>query len=346
MAAKLPPNALIAWCRALRHGVDIGLPLPKIFNQQAKSGPPVGRELAATLAKRTAEGESLAQAVSSDGGSFPMLFTELVAVGERTGRLTETFETLEHYFETVVDGRRKLRAALVYPVISYFGGIFVIAAMLLVLGLIAPADGKGFDPLGLGLLGVRGALIWLFCCGSFTIAIVVAFHVIRDNETIRAKLESKLLRVPGLGQCFRSFALQRFSLGLHMTGEAGLKADESLRLSFRAACNDAYGKHGEPSAKAARKGKEIAPTLRDCGTNLFPTEYVDAVQVGEVSGRLPEIMEKQAKFYQEDAARKTKTLAMFLGGAVYALIGLMLIVLILRILMSIGGVYQDAMKGL
>ena len=78
------------------------------------------------------------------------------------------------------------------------------------------------------------------------------------------------------------------------------------------------------------------PSLRCVGT----------LAVSETSGRLPDVMAKQAAQYQEEAARKMKTLAMIAGGAVYAMVGLMLIVLILKMAMSIGGVYQDAMKGL
>ena len=251
----------------------------------------------------------------------------------------------ERFHEEMRDSR-KFTQALVWPVLSYVAAIFVIAAMVLVLGLIAPADGKGFDALGLGLMGPSGAVIWLAVSGGFTAAVVVAFLYVKGNDRLRAKGEALALRIPGLAGCFRAFALQRFSLGLHMTGEAGLKADKALLLSFRATSNEAYTRHGESASKAARDGNKIAPTLAACGEALFPVEFLDTIGIGETTGRLPDVMAKQAKQYQEEAARKMKLLAMIAGGLVYAAVGFMLIVLIVRILMSIGGVYQDAMKGL
>ena len=108
-----------------------------------------------------------------------------------------------------------------------------------------------------------------------------------------------------------------------------------------------YTAHAADSATHARAGNKIAPTLTACGETLFPAEYLDAISVGETTGRLPDVMARLARQYQEEAARKMTLLASIAGGAVYALVGLMILVVIVRILMtSVIGVYADAMKGL
>lgn len=343
---QLPPAVLVSWCRTLKHGVDMGLSPVKIFRQQAKSGPAAGRELADRLADRLAKGKSLTDAARADRPKFPTLFLELVAVGEETGRLTETFEALEDHFETTVKSRKLFYAAIVWPSFMYVAAVFVIAFMVLILGLLAPAGGQAFDPLGLGLVGVPGALVWLAAAGTVTAGVVIGFLFVRGNDSVRAKVESGGLGVPGLAGCFRAFALNRFSTALHMTGEAGLSADRALKLSLRATANDAYAKQADWAAKQARGGQEIAPTLQVCGVNLFPADYVEAVEVGETAGRLPEVMARLAVQYRDEAARKLKFLAGLAGGLVYAMVGLMVIVLIVRILMSIAGVYQEAFDGI
>ena len=343
---RLPLGAVVQWCRALRHGLDIGLSPVRIFRQQAKSGPAAGRELAVALADRTAAGESLADALRADRARLPTLFVELTAVGEETGRLTETFTVLEDYFVTAAANRKLFLAALVWPCFMYLSAVGVIALMLLVLGLLAPAGGKPFDPLGLGLTGPRGALIWLGFAGAVTAVAVASFLYVRESESVRAKVESAGLGVPGLGDCFRAFALQRFAVTLHMAAEAGLKADRALKLSFQATANEAYTREGERAAKAVRKGDAIAPTLTACGRKLFPDEFLDSVHVGEESGRLAEVMAKQAAAYRDEAVRRTQFLTSLAGGLVYAAVGLMLMVVIGRMVMSIAGVYDDALRGL
>ena len=345
-SSQLPLGAVVQWCRALKHGVDIGLSPVKIFRQQAKSGPTAGRALAAAVAERVAGGESLADALRAHRVRFPTLFVELVAVGEETGRLTETFEVLEDYYVTAVSSRKQFLAALVWPLFMYGSAVGVIALMLLVLGMLAPPGGKAFDPLGLGLTGVRGATIWLAAAGAVSGAAGLTFLYVRESESLRAKVESAGLNVPGLADCFRAFALQRFAVTLHMAAEAGLKADRALKLSFRATANAAYTRAGETAAKKARKGEAIAPILTAAGHTLFPDEFLDSVHVGEESGRLAEVMARQAAAYRDEAVRRTKFLTSLAGGLVYAAVGLMVIVIIGRMVMSIAGIYDDALRGI
>lgn len=328
---RLPLNAIVSWCRALRHGIDIGLSPVKIFKQQAKSGPSAARALATTLAERLAQGNSLENAMKPDRSKFPPLMIELVAVGEKTGRLTETFEELERYFEQTVSTRKMFHGALIWPCFTYVSAVGIIAAMLLVLGLIAPSGGKPFDPLGMGLVGISGALIVLTLGFGFAAFIVVAYFFARDNDPLRAKFEAFSLNIPGLAGCFRAFAIQRFSMAMHMTIEAGLKADESLMFSFRATTNGAYLACAESSAKQARGGRAVDKILAGCPKKLFPEEFLDTVSVGVITGNLAEVMAKQAEQYREEAGRKIKFLTMLVSGAVYALIGLMIVIVIIKL---------------
>ena len=94
-SSKCPLPALVAWCRALRYSLSAGLDPVKVFKQQAKSGPRPLRALAGELAGKLAAGESLEDALEPHRNKFPPLFVELVAVGEQTGRLEDTFQELE-----------------------------------------------------------------------------------------------------------------------------------------------------------------------------------------------------------------------------------------------------------
>ena len=345
-SSRLPIKTVITWVRALRHGTDIGLPPDKMFRQLARSGSASSRRLAETIAGRLKRGETIEAALAADRDRFPMLLVEMVAVGEQTGRLTEAFEELEQYFETVRDARTVFSRALVWPGFMYVSGILVVAVMLLVLGMIAPADGSGFDPLGLGLLGPTGAFAFLLMAGMFTATVVAGFLYVRGNEPLRARFEAAALNVPGLDGCFRAFALQRFCLATQMTSEAGLRADRALRLAFRATANAAYLGQADRVSREARSGGTVHEALEGCGPRLFPAEFLQAVEVGEVTGRLTEVMAKQSKAYRDEAARKLKFLAGIVGGMVYVMIGMAIIFVIIRIVMSIAGVYDDAMQGL
>jgi type IV pilus assembly protein PilC len=345
LSSKVSLTGLLAWSRALRHGLDVGLSPVRIFRMQAKSGPAELRPLASKLADRLESGASLEEAFQPERFRYPALFLELVAVGERTGRLTETFLELEHYFENRLSARKQLASALVWPGIMYVSAIVIITILLFVMGMIAPVGSKPLDPLGLGLTGTVGALKFLMAAILFTGIMVTAFLLIRENEAIRGKIEAAVLPVPSLGECFRAFALQRFSMALHMTLEAGLRADKALRLCFRATANERYQKQADRVTKEARGGEEVATILAGCGTTLFPEEFLDAVSVGETTGQLAEVMQKQARHYRDEAARKMKLLTMIAGGVVYLMVGILVIVMIFQVVNNaVMAPYNDAMQ--
>jgi type II secretory pathway component PulF len=276
---------------------------------------------------------------------FPQLFVELISVGEESGRLTLTFAELERYFETIISARRQFAAALIYPAFIYFSGISVITILLFVLGQIAPPGAKPFDPLGLGLTGGSGALIFLSLALGLTVSVVLAFLFLRENDAIRPSLESLGLKLPFIGACLRAFALQRFSMALQMTAEAGFKADRCLDAAFRATANASYQVQGAKAAQKARQGTPIPKVLANCGRTLFPEPFQDAVAVGELTGKLPEVLEKQAERFRDEGTRRFKFLTMLAGGAVYAMVGLLIIVAIFRLAFSVGNIYQEALKG-
>ena len=344
--ARLGPSTLRQWCNAFVHGTEAGLPLVKLFRQQAKSGPTSGRATAGRIADRLHAGDSLADALAPERAAFPALFVELAGVGEESGRLGEAFAALTAHFEQAIAARRVFLAAIVWPAISLAGAILVVALMLLVLGLIAPAGGKAFDPLGLGLVGPTGALVWLaLSCGGVATA-VFAVRTVLASDDLRSQAEAHALTVPGLGGCVQALALARFATAYAMTTHAGMRADKGVSSALRAASNRAYGRFAPDAGKQLRAGRKVAETLADAPPGLFPDSFLDTIETGETTGRIAEVMEREAAHYQQEAARRTKILAGLAGVAVYGMVALMVIVLIFRIAMSISAVYDDAMKGL
>ena len=337
---------LMTWCRALRFGLDAGLSPVKLFKQQAKSGPAEGREVAQDIAAQLARGESVADAARRHRPRFPALFLELVEVGEQAGRLGETFRELEAYFEASNSAARAFRAAMIWPAFTYCGAVLIVAFMLMVLGALASPGTKPFDPLGLGLLGVSGALIFLAIVGTITAVVVTLVLFLKNHPSTREKFIAFGFRLPGVAPCVRAFALYRFSVATAMTHEAGMPVDRSLRSAFRATANARYLAAEEKAVKVVKSGRTVSKALAASGRELFPEEYLDAVGIGEVTGNVSEVMNRQAEVYREDALRKMTGLTKIASGAVYALVGLLIIVVIIRMVMSIGGVYSDAMKGI
>lgn len=328
--SSCPTSALVQWCRALKHGLGVGLLPNRVFRQQAISGPISLRTVASRIADQLESGESLSEAFKHEVGRFPVLFVETVAVGEQSGRLENVFGELETHYTLMQTAQKRLILSLIRPGCSLCAGIFALTAMIAILGAVAP----GMDPLGLHLTGTFGAV--LFFAGSVVLSagVVGLVLLIANDEALKSKALGVAMQIPGLVGCVRAFALQRFSLAWRFLAEAGMKGDRTMAASLRATANKAYRNHEESASKKIRKGCEIPEVLTQCGNMLFPSEFIEAARVGDETGQLAEVMGKQATHYQEESVRKLKVLTAVAGGLVYAFVGLLIIVAIFRIFNS------------
>ena len=334
-SSKCPLPALVAWCRALRYSLSAGLDPVKVFKQQAKSGPRPLRALAGELAGKLAAGESLEDALEPHRNKFPPLFVELVAVGEQTGRLEDTFQELEEYYQSMLGMQRSFRAQITYPVIQFIAAVFIISGLIWILGML----GSKMDPTGFGLTGTAGALTFLGCAAAFVITIIVILKVSAENVRFRARMEGMLLWVPGWGPAFLAFAVLRFAVALRMCAEAGLRAELTLHYCFRATANAAFQRGEARAVEVVKRGGELTDALQASGAP-FPPEFRDMLEMGEETGNTSEVMERLAARLREDAERKMKLAAQFTGYAIYGLVALMIIFFIFRI----AGMYIGAIN--
>jgi type II secretory pathway component PulF len=336
-SSKCPLPALVTWCRAIKYSISAGLPLVKIFRQQAKSGPKVLRPIAADLADKLAAGESFEDALEPYRDRFPPLFVELVAVGEQTGKLEATFDELDRYYEESMHTQRKFRSQLAYPAIQFLAAIFIISGLIFILGFIGNGKMSVF-----GLQGPGGAITFLCFTLGPVLAILVFLKLSADSVKWRAKMEGMLLIVPAWGAALVMFASQRFVVALGMTAEAGLRAEKALMYSFRATANSRFQRGAPHAIAVVKQGGEIADAVEASGAP-FPPDFHASIMVAEETGQMTEVCERLANNYREEAERRMKSASQMTAWAIYAMVCIMIIVAIFNIASLYLGAINSAM---
>lgn len=340
--SKCPLPALVAWCRTLKHSLGAGLSPVKVFKQQAKSGPRPLRPIAADVAAKLAKGSSLEDAFEPYRDHFPPLFVELVAVGETSGRLVDTFDELTTYYETTDRVRRDFRAQMVYPTIQFVAAVVIVSMLIFVQGMLSP---KPMDVTGVGLTGTVGAVVYFVTSLGTMAAIVLLVRAALTSVKWKSKLEGALLIVPAWGPALKAFAIHRFLIALRMTHEAGLRAEQVLHYSFRATANAVFMRGEQYAVPVVKQGGAIYDALEASGAP-FPDDVRDSILGAEEAGMMTEVCDRLAESYREDGSRQLKQAAQYTGWALYALGALFIIMAIFNIARGVFGQYDAAMKGL
>lgn len=328
---RMPLTELIGLCRALRHNLDAGITIQHIFAQQAKRGTAAVRPVADRIALVLQKGYDLEKALGAEGGTFPPLFIALACVGEQTGTLPEVFKALESYYSLQQRLWRRFVSESTLPIIQFFAAIFVVAGTLFLLGIVAEMqNSQAMDPIGLGT-GTVGALRFLALTFGFLAALAGTYFFTTRFLNQRPVIDAFLLNVPAIGPCLFALAMSRFCVAMQVTLETAMPIDEALDLSLRATGNAAFAARSEQVQEVLRGGDELTVALAE--TQLFTDEFQMIVATAEESGRLPEVMKHQAKYYEEEAERKLTVMTKVSSFGVWAVVAIIIIIAIFRMAM-------------
>jgi type IV pilus assembly protein PilC len=345
-SARVPLSQLIELCRTLRHYLSAGLTLRDVFLQQAKRGPSAVRPVAGRISRELEQGAALDDALLRERQAFPPLFLAMASVGENSGNLPEVFHELERYYAMQLRLRRQFLIQSIWPLLRFGAAIFVVAGLIFILGLVADLRGAGdapFDPLGLGV-GAWPATRFLLVVAALLAGGFFLYLAITRGLRQKAAVDRFLLRWPVVGPCLQALALSRFCLALRLTLESGMSIVKAMRLTLRGTGNAAYEAATEPILDSIRGGEDLSVAL--ARPPLFPIDFQNVMATAEEGGRLTEVLEHQADYYQDEAGRRLTILTQLASWGVWVLVAALIIFAIFRIALVYIGLIEQGTRGL
>jgi type II secretory pathway component PulF len=341
---RLPLRSLIGLCRDLRHNLEAGIMLRDVFRQQARRGGPGLRPVAERIKDSLESGENLHSALEQEGNAFPPLFVALAGVGEHTGNMPEVFGSLQKYYEMQQRFWRQFVSQSILPVLQFIAATLIIAGLMVILGFIAEImnQKEPLDPLGVGLTGYQGAVIFLTIIYGTILAVGLLYVFLSRVLAQQAMVDRLLLYIPAIGSFLQALCLARLALTMRLTMDSSMPVARALGLSFRATGNAAYAQDGAKIQDAVRSGSDLTAALSR--SKLLPEEFLNIIASAEEAGRVPEVMGHQAQFYEEEATRRLAVLARVAGFAVWCFVATLIIMAIFRIFNLYLGAINQAMQ--
>lgn len=330
LSRQLSTSDLIDVCRALRYSLSGGMMVTDAVNMLSREGTPLVRRAMASLVADLKAGWSLHEAMEKQGSAFPPLFQALATVGEETGNLPEVLGELEKYYLTQQKLRQEFISDITWPIIQFVAAILVISGLILILGIlpIGPS-GTRVDPLGLGLLGIDGALTFVSTVLIFVFTAFLLLRLLMFVSRRVPRLQRVVFVIPVLGPCLRALALTRLCIALRLMLDTRMSVLKAIRLAFVATDNAAFRAAAPEVEGSIRRGNTIADSFAQSA--VIPDRFRSAVAVAEESGRLPEMCGVQAENYGEQARGKLKTLNKIAGVLIWLLVAAFIITAIFRI---------------
>ena len=312
---KVKLTHLSIFCRQFSTMVDAGVSLVRcldVLGQQTQD--PKLKKILIEVGERVESGESLSRAMQRHPRTFSNLFIGLIRAGEIGGVLEESLQRLSHFLEKDVELRRKVKAAMTYPVLVLILStgivIFLVswfipqwAAILIDLGLKGddiPAPTQFLIDLS-DLIKYRWWMILL--TAGITIFSWKMFTSTRFGRRVADRMR---LKVPVFGKLHHKVCMARFSRTMGTLLTSGVPILQAMETVAGTVGNTIMSDAVLEARARIREGDRIGEPLE--ASKLFPPMVVHMIGVGEESGSLDFMLQKIADFYESEVESTLQSL--------------------------------------
>jgi type IV pilus assembly protein PilC len=306
----------------------------RVFAEQTKHK--YFKTVAEAISYQLEKGQSLSEVLTGYSYIFNEAEIGMIKSGEVTGRLNEVLNRLADEVTASVELRRKIRSAMIYPVIVIF---FVIAALYAMLRFVIPQMSQLFESTGLELPGITKFIIsasdfvvangLLVGIGFFgTIFGIVTFAGTKLGKLLFHRLA---LNLPAISEFFRSINQSRFARSMSNLLNSGVSIIDAVNITAKSLTNVVYRNKVNAIAKDVAQGINISESIQD--SKYFSNLTVSMISVGEKTAQLDELMRKIAEYYESKTADMAENFSKIIQPFIIAIVGSMVAAIVLAIML-------------
>ncbi len=282
-----------------------------------------------------ASGLLIAEAMRKRPRFFPRFYTDLVKVGEESGRLDETLSELTDEVLQEMSFGNTLRGYVLYIVGVLVAQGFVVTAFCLYMkkqklveGLMGPfRDFEVELPWSSRVIEAVGTYLaqgqnWFGILAAVLMAIVIwtiLRHLLRRRRLFSATVGFLLMHIPFLRSIVVKHNLAHVALVLEKLLAAGVPLNVALEDATLLDISPIYAAALSRINRRVQDGETLTNAMEK--ERILPVSFCALVSIGESSGLLPEALQRIAIFYQREAAKTSKILLDVAGPAGVLAIG-------------------------
>ena len=329
----------VIFTRQLGTMIKSGLPIVQalhVLSEQTSN--PKFKQLITEMAGSIEGGSSFSSALAKYPKVFDKVYVNLIKAGEASGKLDETLDRLATQQEKSYRLAGKIKGAMLYPAFVF---VALIAATIIMLIVVIPPLKTIFEDAGAQLPVPTRVLIWLsdallaywylFILGTAIFVAIVRWYL----RTLGGKsvLDQFKLKAPIFGGLFQKIYISRMTRTLAALFGSGVSILEALEITADSVGNQVYAKALRNAAKQVEAGTALSEPIK--ANPIFPPLVPQMISVGEQTGKMDQVLNKLADFYEEEVDTLTKNISTLMEPIIMVVMGIGVGGLLIAILMPI-----------
>jgi type II secretory pathway component PulF len=281
----------------------------------------------AEVQEKISGGASFSDALRQFPKIFDNLYVNTVLAGETGGALPEVLNRLASLLESEQATRKAVKSAVRYPVIAL---VVMVAAFFILNIMVVPKFASIYGQVGIELplptqiMMMSSSIInnyWHLVFGGMVI-LIVAFIRFKKTKFGHYQIDKLKLKLPIFGPLFTKLAMFRFTKMLATLERSGVPILKIIEIISMTVGNDIIGEELMGLRDEVRDGKGLSISIMK--RPIFPPMVSNMLSVGEETGRLDDMAESIAYYYDEEIKYTVDTmtdmiepiLTIFIAGGV------------------------------
>ncbi|KVK78187.1 type II secretion system protein [Burkholderia ubonensis] len=303
--------------------LDAGLVLVEAVEALREKAPAgINRDVLAKLTSAMYQGQSFSKALDQQTEVFPSLLVATAASSEQSGQLGVALQRYRQYEAHIETIRKRVRSALMYPVIVMSIGTIILLFMMF---FVVPRFASVFDSVGNLPASGRFMVWWGTQVGAHGLqigiglaALVIVTAFVICTKTFKAAATNLLWRIPQLREQRTLFVLTRFYRTLGMLMMGGMPVVPSIELAGGVLPSD-YARRLSVAIGEIREGIATSTVFTQHALTTPVAERL--LRVGEQSGELAAMCERIAQFHDDALERAIETFSKVFGPVLMLIVG-------------------------
>ena len=336
---KVPQGEVVTFTRQLSTMISAGLPIARalevLSNQSSNKN---FKKIIVEVLRSVEGGVSLSASLSAHSRVFSNTYTSLVRAGESSGKLDTILKKLADNLEADRDLNSKFKGAMIYPAIILvaMAGVFTLLMVVVI-----PKMADMYKEMEVELPATTKFMIassdfmvkYIYIILVLVIGLVIGIRTFTSSENGKAIISELVIKLPVFGKIILQKDYAAFSRTLSLLIGSAVPIVEALGTVSTIMTSQSLRNSVMDAARQVEKGNSLSSYFKS--SQVFPPLLGQMATVGEETGRMDEVLERVAIYYEGEVANLVKGLSTALEPVILVMLGVMVGFLIISIITPI-----------
>ncbi len=337
---KIERKFLAEWFNNLSMMIKAGMPLITALEESAiSSGRPDFESSVGEMILGIQRGAGFSAAAQQQPNLFPKTTLHLIRIGEESGTLDERLKDAADHLTRIQAIISDTKQALMYPLFVFLtmGGGMIFWFYYVVPKIVALFQDMDvtLPPLTLYVIGVS-RFVQAYFFEIIFVTVLTSITIVglyRNVKPVKKVMDYLLLKLPVAGTLIQASSLAFITEYFSLLLNAGIDVILSVKILEESVGNEVFRGKLTQIKKSLASGTPISESFTR--TKIFPRFVCRMINIGEMSGTLPDQLSYIAADYKQKLTRLVASLGKIIEPLVLVVAGIMFAVIMAGLFLPI-----------